>query len=103
MEELCATLFIIQNGFLALIGIIALYRYLWVKIAQSDSRPSAPEPRRVEQEESRELELEAELRSLREMAEMLALEQQRMRKEAALVDRAIESGNKAMESGDDGP
>ena len=103
MGELCAVLFLAQNAFFAVIGIIALYRYLWTKIAQSDSRPTSPEPRRVEQEESRELELEAELRSLREMAEMLAMEQQRMRKEAALIDKSIESSHKAMESGDDGP
>lgn len=87
MAELLAFLFFVQNGFFALIGIIALYRYLWSKIAQSDSGRNMPEPMRRDAGEPRELELETELRSLREMADMLALEQQRMQKEAALIDK----------------
>ncbi len=87
MAELLAFLFFAQNGFFALIGVIALYRYLWTKIAQSGSVRKTAEPMRREAEEPRELELETELRSLREMADMLALEQQRMRKEAALIDK----------------
>ena len=92
MPELFAALFFIQNGFFAAIGIVALYWYLWKKIAQNNSRPNAAEPPRTEAVDPRDLELETELRSLREMAEMLALEQQRMRKEEALMDKAREGG-----------
>ncbi|MDE0022731.1 MAG: hypothetical protein OXT69_15280 [Candidatus Poribacteria bacterium] len=94
MPELLAFLFFVLSAFFASVGIVAIYRYLWNKIAQTGSNYNAPEPPQKEAEVTRDLELEAELRSLREMAEMLALEQQRMRKEAALVEkvRKVDSG-----------
>ena len=95
MPELLAFLFFVQSAFFASVGIVAIYRYLWSKIAQTGSNYKAAEPPQKEAEVTRDLELEAELRSLREMAEMLALEQQRMRKEAALVEK--------VRKGDSGP
>ena len=67
MAEFFTFLFFLQNGFFALIGIGATYRFLW-RLA---NRRREEASRLTEESAARRSELEAELQALREMAKSL--------------------------------